>query len=600
MPTNRNALLRFVRIDQALKDRNHYYTFDKLLDFVKNGLDFHVSSRQLYEDLRFLQYERPFYAKIEKVMRSGHKVYRYADPDYSIFSSYILPPDALSNRAKEVIERYVNETGKKHGPTLPYFGLMLALFDYSGRTKGFYEPDDDFHLSNVLSQKEIAMLMNEYVAVINHIGDLLPKNIYDLWQGLTDIKAEERVALFWEKDDESFYEKAALIDARGAEIDRYEALPTSGDGEHAPKYDYVFVAARPRHRGHNLSERFDSLPWIAANMLREGGRLFIVAPFGFLNAMSASEARGQIIHSARKHSVLVVTEPAFTSLQKGRELCLVCVTNDGKGEITLADCNSIEFTNARDSDKKGDCSLNMVRIVDTLKHTDEQYVWRGTADDLLPRCSLLPSRYLLQPLFKIKQHPGTKIVELRDIISTTATYRRVKGAGDFPYISAKMLSADSLACDIDVSQITDREKADKYLLKSDCLLALYDRGGVYVGRTHGISDDNTVALFPLAIPFTLKSDRITEEFLLSELTSKMVRQQLGFIRAPGMWPTRLRFADFLSIRIVIPPLEVQNRRCERNRRTKQAIREARQKNNAPTDPPQEKLQQNPDSRQREL
>ena len=583
MPINKNAMLRFVRIDQALKDKNRYYDIGELLEFVKKGLDRPVSLRQLYEDLRFIQYERPFYANIVKEKRDGHKYYHYADPDFSIFSSYILAPDALSNRAKEVVERYVNETGKKHGPTLSYFGLMLALFDYSGRTKGFYEPANDFHLSNVLSREEIAVLMSEYVAVINHIGDLLPKNIYDLWQGLTDIKAGERVALFWEKDDESSYETAALIDARDAEIDRYEALPTSDDGEHAPKYDYVFVAACPRHRGHNLRERFDSLPWIAANMLREGGRLFIVAPFGFLNAISAREARSQIIHSARKYSVLVVTEPAFTSLQKERELCLVCVTNDGKGEITLADCNSIEFTTARDSDKKGDCSLNMVRIVDTLKHIDEQYMWLGTADDLLPHCSLLPSRYLLRR-FKIKQRSGTKIVELRDIISTTATYRRVKGARDFPYISAEMLSADPLACDIDVSQITDREKTDEYLLKSDCLLALYGRDGVYVGRTHGISDDNTVALFSLAIPFTLKSDRITEEFLLSKLTSKMVRQQLDLIRAPGMWPTRLRFADFLSIRIVIPPLEEQNRRCERERRVKQAIREAKQKADAPTDP----------------
>lgn len=89
MPINKNAMIRIFRIDKALKNQSRYYNIDDLLNFVNLGLDIKVSRRQLFEDLRFMENEPPFYAPIERTMIDGRKRYRYSDPTYSIFNSFL-------------------------------------------------------------------------------------------------------------------------------------------------------------------------------------------------------------------------------------------------------------------------------------------------------------------------------------------------------------------------------------------------------------------------------------------------------------------------------------------------------------------------------
>lgn len=322
-------------------------------------------------------------------------------------------------------------------------------------------------------------------------------------------------------------------------------------------------------------------------------------PYRSLNDSDAADVR-EALTREDKYSLLVVTEPAYTSYRNMRDTALLSLTRDGGGTVTLANCNDPGFTKAQDAGNDCDYHIIPERIVDTIRHADTLYVWQGSARELLPGASLLPSRYLLRPSEPTTRR-GIPIVELRDIIVLVRTYRRCKHPEHCPYISPKLLSDDSLDCDIDVSQITEQHdtaetRLDTRIITRDCLLALYGGQSVFVARTHGISRDNPVVISPFAIPFVVKSDRITEEYLLGVLNdTKSVGRQLKRLSVSPISAPLIRPTDFLSLRIPLPSPAQQQKCVDRDCRTKQAIREARQKDNAPTDPPQEKLQQNPDS-----
>ena len=565
MPVNRNAMIRYVRIDQALKDKTHYYDIDGLLKFVNRGLDTPVSIRQLYEDLRFMRDEPPFRAPIERTMRMGRKRYHYSDPNYSIFSSYISKPETLTDETKGIIENYLNKNSSKM-PEFYYMQIMRYLYTIIRENK---KPDDKIDLSPFFSSDEIDKLMGEYSSVITYCYDHVRKNIYDLWVGLTDIKPGSDAAILWEKESKKDWKTPILLDAKGVNVVKRDTIDTDGE-EASLKYDYVFVGL-PTLRGEQDRQKLEALPWIAANMLKAGGQLFIVVQHNFLNGKVSADVRRQLVTSGNKYSLLVVTEPSFTGTMLRRELCLVRVVNDGKAEITLADCHGNDFTNERDANT---CffnwDVNIARIADTIAHCDTSFIWQGKPEELTPNCSLLPSRYLMKRFF-MQNKKGAEIVELRKVVSLPTIYLLDEERESCPYIYDKFLSTDYLDCDIDISQInkyvpTNRKSRIHRILKEDCLIVKYNWETVMVGRIKGVADSH-VAVDRYTIPLVANTDLITEDFLLRSLVSETTRFQHGMMCSTGNRSERIRYEDFLSIRIYLPSLEEQRRLCEKDRIT---------------------------------
>lgn len=581
MPVNKNAMLRYVRIDQALKDRTHYYDIKLLLLYVNRGLDRSVTERQLREDLRFLRDERPFYAPIDTERHDGHICYVYSDRNYSIFSSYILPSTTLSPEAETTIERYVGKIRAKHSLAWAHRALMFALYCHSKRAKDGYEPIDEIKLTAILSKDEIALLQREYTAVINHCNDFGVKTIYDLWQDLTNIEHGERAAIICPKRLEIDWLATVLLDARGAEVDEYHKLPdTDAD---APKYDYVFVGMPTRHN--RPLPQFEALPDLADKLLKDGGQLFAVIPHIMLNYSKAPDVRKRLTHSPHNHSLLVVTEPALTGYQRGRDVALLRITRDGQGAITLADCSGVDFTTTHDADSDHNANVNTLRIVDTISRGDKLHVWKGTAQDLLPHDSLLPSRYILQPRATTTRK-GTPLVELRSLVAPLVVHTTTQPPEHILYIGHLVNTEHYLDCDTDLSQITQqwsdlehKPNQCSYIAR-DAILALYDGQNTYVARTHGISRDKPAAIPPTAVPLIVTSERISEEYLLRALGTRGVKKQLGLLSTTPAPIPFIRPRDFLSIRIPLPPLEEQQRLVEKDRRTHQAIQQANQEHQA--------------------
>lgn len=98
MPTNKNAMIRYIVLDKLLSNRYHEYTVEDLLDKVNDHLtELSISPigiRCLEKDIAFLKGENsPFMAEIEtyyKDVDNGSQTVRkhclrYADPSFSIF-----------------------------------------------------------------------------------------------------------------------------------------------------------------------------------------------------------------------------------------------------------------------------------------------------------------------------------------------------------------------------------------------------------------------------------------------------------------------------------------------------------------------------------
>lgn len=118
MPTNKNAMTRYMILDELLSSRYHNYSLDDLTEEVSNRLvelypqSDGVVRRTIEKDVKYLESEGPFLAEIERYTvpafsKETQKTYnkqclRYANPSYSIFKkkmsseeSYLLH-EALS------------------------------------------------------------------------------------------------------------------------------------------------------------------------------------------------------------------------------------------------------------------------------------------------------------------------------------------------------------------------------------------------------------------------------------------------------------------------------------------------------------------------
>lgn len=90
MPTNKNAVIRYMTIDRCLSNVHKAYTIENLIDACNEALEENdpgtsgVQRRQVFYDIQFMESPDGYDAPIERI-RDGRQIYyRYADPDFSI------------------------------------------------------------------------------------------------------------------------------------------------------------------------------------------------------------------------------------------------------------------------------------------------------------------------------------------------------------------------------------------------------------------------------------------------------------------------------------------------------------------------------------
>lgn len=135
MPTNKNALTRFLILDELLSDRSYKLSLDDLTEEVNKRLvkefsaDETVVRRTIEKDLQYLEYGGPFSAEIERYSVYGFiskrgvdgmkRCLRYADPSFSIFKK------ELTDKERTLLKGAMSLLGQFDG--LPNFEGLEAL-----------------------------------------------------------------------------------------------------------------------------------------------------------------------------------------------------------------------------------------------------------------------------------------------------------------------------------------------------------------------------------------------------------------------------------------------------------------------------------------
>ncbi len=179
MPSNKNAVIRYMYLDQMLSDRYNKYTCEDLLRKVnerlelagyptiggdKSDYDHYIKSgkRVIQLDLQALQ-DSPFNMEIDSTERLyGAPVYRYSDQTQSLFSKQ------LSDDEKRLLQEVLNTLGQFAG--LDNFEWLQDLQEKLNDRTSFCRTE--FDSGHFDSRKIISFSSNDYLAGKDHLGIL--------------------------------------------------------------------------------------------------------------------------------------------------------------------------------------------------------------------------------------------------------------------------------------------------------------------------------------------------------------------------------------------------------------------------------------------
>ena len=179
MPKNKNAVIRYMFLDQMLSDRHHSYTCLDLLEGVNRRLELAGfptvgGSRSDYEHYiksgkRVIQLdilaltESPFNMDIDNSeRRDGAPVYRYADQTQSLFSKQ------LSDDEKRLLQEVLNTLGQFSG--LDSFEWLNDLQEKLNDKRAFGRGEYDKEMP--APRKIISFSSNDYLEGKDYLGTL--------------------------------------------------------------------------------------------------------------------------------------------------------------------------------------------------------------------------------------------------------------------------------------------------------------------------------------------------------------------------------------------------------------------------------------------
>ena len=179
MPSNKNAVIRYMYLDQMLSDRHNKYTCEDLLIKVnerlelagyptiggdKSDYDRYIKSgkRVIQLDIQALQ-DSPFNMEIDNSQRlDGSPVYRYADQTQSLFNK------PLSDDEKRLLQEVLNTLGQFSG--LDSFEWLHDLQERLNDKRAFGRREYDREMP--APRKIISFSSNDYLKGKDFLGTL--------------------------------------------------------------------------------------------------------------------------------------------------------------------------------------------------------------------------------------------------------------------------------------------------------------------------------------------------------------------------------------------------------------------------------------------
>lgn len=491
----------------------------------------------------------------------------------------------LTSEAKAIVTNFFNAQKKSNIFCEPHKQLMVSLYglmpEANPKVVGILG-QDVVSLSDFMSESDINLLKSEYSAVVKfcydnkNYGDVarinngelfMPQSLIDLCMVIAEPKAGSRVLVPYAGDGGFAYHVAdCRIDGFEINEKNWAYSQVLLHSVHAvsnieldsslsspnKRYDYVF-SFPPILHGREGRKVVDLMYDIITKQLQDNGELYCILPMNFCYDGSGWFDVRKILWDYRgQFSMLVVGLPPVLQPLSGINLCLLHVKKNHEDKVVLVDATGEEFLAKRDKAHRKEYVLNVQSVIEAIKSMDEKHVWIGNSSELTENINLMPSRYLM-PQYIQQPKEGERSFKLSDVIEIVPF---VKQKGKCPIVGMKNLSSSYLNCDIDRSTLECSSNEEWRIITTDCLLVGFIGGKFKVGRLHGVTPTQPVALRGEVVPVRVTSTDVTENFLLHSIMSEVTERQAR-IMATGSVITRLNGCDLLSIVINVPKSKEQ-------------------------------------------
>lgn len=330
---------------------------------------------------------------------------------------------------------------------------------------------------------------------------------------------------------------------------------------------YKVIVSSPSFLKEKGKEIFDVVEKLY-DKLEDGGEMVCVVTSQFLssNAVGPQRIRERLISEKAIRSVITLPSNIFANTSISQAI-LVLTKGDENEHILFSDASS--FTRFSKSSIRP-TTFDYKNFQGAFEEAIYYYAESGNKGEeaiaaIVKYEDVVATR--LTPAYYLTPRPsnGVHLSDLVEIVDSSLT--REPGL-NFPVVNGKDLSDNYLNCEINWRSLSTAYHGYIKVAVNDCLTMVYLNGLCKVGKLVGVNTETPVALHPTVIPFKLKSDSITEEFLLRSIMSDVFKRQAKSLQ------TRfgLRPEHFLEIEIEVPSIERQNRLCKED--TRKSLTEA--------------------------
>lgn len=539
----------------------------------------------------------------------------------------------LSHKAQEIINSYIENKRKQHGPLYPSnIELIVSLYSIMPNAKSnivnLLRPHNVI-LSDHLSDSDINILKSEYKEVIKYCFEhpnirrinsidkskkFIPMSLIDLCMELTQPKPNSNVYVPYSGNG-GFAYRLENCEVEGFESDaelwaisqilldsitlNHSIKFCSKPADNNKKYDYIYTSLLGFRTLSSNKEYDTMLCHLITNQLNDGGELVCLVPEQSLYLPEDTHVRKLLMESCQ-YSLTIITIPGKFLVSPVRDASILYVKKDYKEELTLIDLSEEllweklrGYRNYRP---------NIPTIIDAIAKGDKRYVWTGSYDQLSSHFNLHPSRYILEqnrPMPKDGER-AYRLDELIDVVDlvvneninrlvdTMSLLRKndpaiqnwsekqheefkaeveVQTAIGIREIRPDNLFDNYLNCAIDYQDIPMVNDIYAHLapVATDCLLLANTGDNVRVGRLQGVSEDKAVSLDGV-LPFRVKTEIVSENFLLRSLLSDAVQKQVEMLNRTVLWNRVFTKENIRSIVIHVPNKELQEEACREDAR----------------------------------
>ena len=323
------------------------------------------------------------------------------------------------------------------------------------------------------------------------------------------------------------------------------------------KAKYI-IAEPPVGDGRAELSRCFSLVSTITEKLEDGGIACIVIPTGTLSSTNWKPLRSYMLDNIADLSSLVMAMPPLYMPLTAVELSLVVIRKQKNPS------SSITFFNALDKSLYGrrpfndsPYALDSYKIVSELHNPSSPFSVSVCPPAINVDTNFSADRFFVDRVIP-KPKAGERLVCLSDLVDITESVRPEKGLTSARVVLMRNLSDKYLSSYLDMERIPKDDPKGCNQLFPGTLLVGYLGGKFKVGKVPENLSGPTFIRHEI-VQLTLKSEAlVSKDFLLRAIMSDYVKDQARFLDA-GITITRLAKEDLLSLKILLPTKEEQDR-----------------------------------------